>query len=76
MVQTVSITNNTKNNPLKSNQLGIIDCLFINPMDMLASVPYIKSLAMISVLREANIRVELIDPSAQGIKIKDILALY
>lgn len=68
-----TITLKTKNSTEELNQHYNIDCLFINPMDMLTSVPYVKTLTMIAVLREAGIRVSLTDPSAQNKNIRSII---
>ena len=51
---------------------GVVDCLFVNPKDMLSSLPYVKTLTTISVLREAGIKVQLIDPAPEKKQVSDI----
>jgi anaerobic magnesium-protoporphyrin IX monomethyl ester cyclase len=51
----------------------VVDCLFINPQDMLAAIPYVKSLTYIAVLEEAGFKVELIDPVPHKKSVNDIV---
>lgn len=51
----------------------MLDVLFINPRDLVAAVPYVKSIAHASVLREAGLKVDLIDPAPLKISHHQIL---
>jgi len=52
-----------------------VDCLFINPRDLVAAVPYVKSISHAAVLRAEGIRVDMIDPAPSNISIKEIIKI-
>jgi len=60
---------------LKKKCYSDTDVLFINPRDLVAAVPYVKSVHHAAVLRDSDVRVEMIDPAASKISHHEILSI-
>ncbi len=56
-----------------SDNISKLDILFINPRDLVAAVPYVKSISHAAVLRDAGFMVDMIDPAPLKITQKEIV---